>query len=159
MLLQLLSCCALHSPAAYNTSYDGFTTLLNTLPVNVVAGQRYHFKLAIADAGDHILDSAVWIAGGSLLVNNPPRVDINGPYNMSCPGSVTLLGNATDDDNDALRYSWDLRSSTGGWVQTYKGAHRHMFGTPTAMRLLQGSTTICCRKACKVVHATSLMLM
>lgn len=50
-------------PSRFKTSYDGFTALLNTLPVSVTAGAKYHFKLAIADAGDHILDSSVWIAG------------------------------------------------------------------------------------------------
>jgi hypothetical protein len=147
LLLHLLSCSALHSPSAHNISYDGFTTLLNTLPVDVQAGQRYHFKLAIADAGDHILDSAVWIAGGSLLVNTPPRVDTNGPFNMSCPGSVTLLGNATDDDNDALRYSWDLRSTTGEWVQGLEGGSSACAGTQSA-----GAPASLARHACHVAH-------
>ena len=50
-------------PSPYNTTYDGFTSLLNTKAVAVKAGQTYHMKLAIADAGDHVLDSVVWIAG------------------------------------------------------------------------------------------------
>jgi len=84
--------------------------------VTIQAGQTYHFKLAVADAGDHVLDSAVWIAGGSLLVNSPPRVDNDGPYALACPGSITMYANATDDDHDAVRFSWDLMSTTGETV-------------------------------------------
>lgn len=120
-------CCCYYRfppPSAYKTSYDGFTTLLTTRPVSIQAGQTYHFKLAVADAGDHVLDSAVWIAGGSLLVNSPPRVVDDGPYVLPCPGSITMHANATDDDHDDVRYSWDLMSSTG---ETLRGSYPGCF--------------------------------
>lgn len=43
-----------------NLEMDGFT---NTLfqPINVVAGQTYHVKIAVADAGDLLWDSAAFI--------------------------------------------------------------------------------------------------
>lgn len=53
------------------------------------------------------------LAGGSLLVNNPPKVTTDGPFNLACPGSVTMHGVATDDDGDSIKYNWDLTSSTG----------------------------------------------
>jgi hypothetical protein len=45
--------------------YDGFTTVL-TAKVAVVPGETYHFKLAIADAGDGIFDSGVMLEGQSF---------------------------------------------------------------------------------------------
>ncbi|MBK7440405.1 MAG: choice-of-anchor L domain-containing protein [Chitinophagales bacterium] len=52
------------SDVAY-VQYDGLTTvLLATIPVT--AGGTYHMKMAVADAGDGILDSGVFLETGSL---------------------------------------------------------------------------------------------
>ena len=54
-----------HFPGTINTQLDGFTKVLTlTAPVN--PGVPNTLKLAIADTSDGILDSAVFIAGGSL---------------------------------------------------------------------------------------------
>ncbi len=51
--------------AHLNTQLDGLTTVLSfTAPV--LAHQVNHMKIAIADASDHVLDSAVFIEAGSL---------------------------------------------------------------------------------------------
>jgi gliding motility-associated-like protein len=57
--------------APYNSSphyvqYDGFTTVLEAKQA-VQPCQTYHLRLAIADVGDYILDSGVFIEGGSLV--------------------------------------------------------------------------------------------
>lgn len=57
--------------APYNGSpwyvqYDGFTTVLQARQV-VIPCQTYHLRLAIADVGDHILDSGVFIEAESLV--------------------------------------------------------------------------------------------
>jgi hypothetical protein len=52
-------------------------------------------------------------AGGSLLVNNPPKVSTDSLFTMACPGSVTMHSIATDDDGDDIKYIWDLTTSTG----------------------------------------------
>ena len=44
---------------------DGFTTVL-TAQASVVACTPYHIKIAIADAGDHILDSGVFLEANSF---------------------------------------------------------------------------------------------
>ncbi len=49
----------------YYIQYDGFTKVLTAVAV-VQPCQTYHLKLAVADAGDHILDSGVFIEAGSL---------------------------------------------------------------------------------------------
>lgn len=45
--------------------YDGLTTLL-TAGVNVVPGQVYHLKLAVADIFDQFFDSGIFLEAGSL---------------------------------------------------------------------------------------------
>lgn len=45
--------------------FDGLTVLL-TAECAVVPGKKYHIKIAIADAGDNVLDSGVFIEGGSF---------------------------------------------------------------------------------------------
>jgi FOG: PKD repeat len=55
----------LNSGAKINTELDGLTTILTvTVPVN--KGKENTIKLATADAGDSILDSDVFIEGGSF---------------------------------------------------------------------------------------------
>ncbi|QNL21496.1 gliding motility-associated C-terminal domain-containing protein [Hyphobacterium sp. CCMP332] len=48
-----------------NLQYDGFTTVL-TAKTPVIPCQTYRLKLAVADVGDGILDSGVFIEKGSL---------------------------------------------------------------------------------------------
>jgi hypothetical protein len=65
-----------------NTEFDGLT---NTLAAKgfVTPGQTYHLKLAIADTGDSIYDSAVFLKEGSL--STPPQT-----------GDATLTPNNLD---------------------------------------------------------------
>jgi len=82
-----------NDPPSHNTQLDGFTTVLTfTAPVN--PGVSNTLKIAIADAADDQLDSAVFIAGGSLSV-------CGGPNQPACGGgsdqaaqaaSVPMLG-------------------------------------------------------------------
>ena len=83
-----------NDPPSHNTQLDGFTTVLTfTAPVN--PGVSNTLKIAIADAGDDELDSAVFIAGGSLSVcggpNQPPCGGGSGP-----PPSTTPLPMLSD---------------------------------------------------------------
>jgi hypothetical protein len=50
--------------------YDGFTTVL-TAKCAVVPGAVYHFKLAVADAGDYIFDTGVLLEGQSFKSQGP----------------------------------------------------------------------------------------
>ena len=50
---------------AYGTSFDGFTSELVAV-ASVTPGESHHIKLAIADASDSILDSAVFLAQGGI---------------------------------------------------------------------------------------------
>ncbi len=50
-------------------NYNGFTTVL-TATAQVICGETYHIKLAIADASDTILDSGVFLEAGSFSSND-----------------------------------------------------------------------------------------
>jgi subtilisin-like proprotein convertase family protein len=47
--------------------FDGFTTQLTAKKTNLTACQTYHLKLVIADVGDHIYNSAVFLQENSLV--------------------------------------------------------------------------------------------
>ncbi|GIL45219.1 hypothetical protein Vafri_2479 [Volvox africanus] len=92
---------------------DGYTNLLNTQGFQVTANQQYNFKLAIADAGDQILDSWVWIGGETLLVDQKPVANTSDPI-TSCVTKVATLdaGASYDPDKgDVLSYVWVLSAN------------------------------------------------
>ncbi len=47
--------------------YDAFTTVLTAKRTNLIPCNTYHLKLVIADAGDHIYDSGVFLEENSLV--------------------------------------------------------------------------------------------
>ncbi len=58
-----------YTPNINNTyEYDGKTVVLNA-NAHVVAGETYHFKLAIGDGGDNVFDSGVFIEAQSFKSN------------------------------------------------------------------------------------------
>lgn len=61
----------------YNIEYDGFTKVLSAQFLGLGPG-THHIKLAIADAGDFILDSAVFLESASFTANNPDDQIIGG---------------------------------------------------------------------------------
>ncbi len=68
----------------YDIQYDGFTNML--LASITGLGEGIHtMKIAIADAGDSALDSAIFIEGGSFSSEEPA------PTPVSAPGSLALL--------------------------------------------------------------------
>ena len=62
----------------YYIEWDGFTTVL-TARKEVIPCETYHLKLGVADAGDGILDSGVFIKAGSL---SSPGVNISYEYDI-----------------------------------------------------------------------------
>ncbi len=53
------------APDGLSVQYDGFTVPLTAI-TNVQCGQTYHIKIAVADGGDGILDSGVFLEAGSF---------------------------------------------------------------------------------------------
>lgn len=56
------------NPVSFDIEYDGFTVALTANLNNLTPG-AHHIKLAVADASDRILDSAVFIQAGSFDLN------------------------------------------------------------------------------------------
>jgi gliding motility-associated-like protein len=54
----------------YYIQYDGFTTVLTAKRKNLQPCQTYHLRLTIADAGDGIYDSGVFLEANSLTSNS-----------------------------------------------------------------------------------------
>ena len=71
-----------------NCVYDGLTTVL-TAKAKVICGEKYHIKIAIADAGDHIFDSGVFLEGGSFS-SLPPLNVFTTNSNSNIPDSVIV---------------------------------------------------------------------
>ncbi len=67
--------------------YNGFTTSI-TAKSPVLAGQSYHIKLGVADAGDGQYDTAVFLKGGSFIL------DVNlGEDLLIATGTAECVGN------------------------------------------------------------------
>jgi hypothetical protein len=84
--------------ANLNTQLDGLTVVLSFVaPVN--PGVENTLKLAIADAGDRVLDSGVFIAAGSFKVCGEPPLppcgggdDGGGGDTVPEPAALALMG-------------------------------------------------------------------
>jgi hypothetical protein len=53
-------------PGPYETQYDGLTTVLKSVATGLKPGVEYNLSFAIADTSDTILDSGVFLKGGSV---------------------------------------------------------------------------------------------
>jgi len=86
----------------YNTEMDGFTVTL-TLKAPVMPGKQNTFRLAIADAGDAVYDSAVLIAANSVQValiaeddtvqadrGETVKIDVLGNDSSTAPGMLMI---------------------------------------------------------------------
>lgn len=85
------------------TNYNGQTKIL-TAESTVVPGVLYHIKLVIADQGNNLYDSAIFLGGGSFTVETDLGVDrLISTGNPLCPDE-TLLLDATN--STAVGYKW-----------------------------------------------------
>lgn len=114
-----------------NTEMDGLTKVMNVeVPVN--KGVVNHIKMAIADAGDSILDSNVFIKAGSFkdqpVSNTPPVIGANNQNIVVNEGQIASnTGNWSDANaNDAVNLIADIGTVTqagtnenGTWNWSY----------------------------------------
>jgi hypothetical protein len=71
----------------FNLQYDGFTTVLTASATGMAAGSTHTFQFSIADVGDTILDSGVFVQAGTFAsVPIPPT-----PTATPEPGTLALL--------------------------------------------------------------------
>ena len=79
----------LGTPTPFAFEYDGFTDVFEAQILGLTAGDTYHLKLAIADAGDTALDSGVFLLAGSFS-EDPGGGDP--PTGIPEPATMFLLG-------------------------------------------------------------------
>lgn len=75
------------APDGLTVQYDGFTKPLTAI-THVQCGQSYHIKLAIADGGDGIIDSGVFLEAGSFASTG----------NVFMSSSTSFGGNVSGND-------------------------------------------------------------
>ena len=92
--------------------YDGFTVVLTAIAA-VVPGTTYHLKIGIADVGDGILDSGVFLEAGSFSgVGSVPYTDIDITTNRQnlredcAPATVTFDRNSDLNVADTVILSY-----------------------------------------------------
>lgn len=85
---------AAHIPSAFNAGFSSITTPLLTQPVTVLGGSEYTLRIVVADVGDPIVRSAIFVAPGQVLVNG--RVNL------------TVTGSALDFSGPCAGYAGDL---------------------------------------------------
>jgi len=103
-------------PVTYNTEADGFTTSL-TVTAAVTPGQTHHIRLAIADAGDRILDSWVLIKAGSFtsqVAQSPMNLNISGGIFHETDEDTPIEMEATVRGLDNSDFQWVLSSPIFG---------------------------------------------
>lgn len=78
-------------PGSIATQYDGLTTVLKSTAAGLKPGEEYTLSFAIADTGDGIYDSGVFLLGGSI--KDLEKVTTQEPApGASVPGPLPLLG-------------------------------------------------------------------
>ncbi len=90
--------------------YDGFTTPL-TASHPVQCGQTYHIKLAVADAGDEVLDSGVFLEAGAFA-SPAPMFSLN-DVNLPCMTATTVEVGVTGG-TAPYEITWNLNGNVVG---------------------------------------------
>ncbi len=88
-------------PPGQTIQYDGFTKVFEAVS-EVQCGQTYHVKIAIADGGDAIYDSGIFLEAGSFK----PKVSVS----FASPTAQCLEGNS---------YSFSAGGTFGGAASSY----------------------------------------
>ena len=93
--------------------YDGYTTALSAQS-NIFACQNYHVKIAVANVGDNVLDSGVFLEEGSF---SSPQVEIGQVWSTQ-EGGDTLAQYCRDMDLAFMVQYPLLTSSTAIMINT-----------------------------------------
>ena len=91
------------NPTNYSTNYNGQTKIL-TAQSTVEPGVLYHIKLVVADQGNNLYDSAIFLGGGSFKVEKDLGVDrLISTNNPICFGNNLILSALEPGTNT---YTW-----------------------------------------------------
>ena len=136
--------------APLDTEMDGMTVVLSVqVPVN--AGVTNHIKLAIADTGDHIFDSNVFVASGSLN-SSPLRLSVGtlafgdeAVGATSPPQTVTLTNGGSGTVNIASVASsagFTDTTNCGATLPANQACNVNVSFAPTAAGAVEGTLTV-----------------
>jgi len=78
------------APDGQTVQYDGFTVPLTAI-ANVQCGQTYHIKLAVADGGDDILDSGVFLEAGSFASSGSVNLTSGSNFGGAVTGNDSTI--------------------------------------------------------------------
>ena len=136
--------------APLNTEMDGLTQVLS-VNVAVNPGVTNHIKLAIADTGDHIFDSAVFIASGSLN-SSPLELSVgtlafgNEAVNAVSPPQIVSLTNSgagTVNIASITASTGYTRTTTcGASLASAQSCNVSVSFAPTGTGLVEGTLTV-----------------
>ena len=94
-------------PPEYNQiQYDGFTVPL-TAVANVIPGETYHVKIAIADASDRIYDLGVFLSVESLC--GDAAAYLQPAFDFTVEGNTLVVNNTS---LYGVQYEWDFGDGT-----------------------------------------------
>ena len=78
------------APDGQTVQYDGFTVPLTAI-TEVICGQTYHIKIAIADGGDAIIDSCVFLEAGSFASAGSTSITSSTNFGGTIAGNDSLI--------------------------------------------------------------------
>src|SRR6266480_4937294 len=119
-----------------DTQMDGLTVVL-TCKATVMANQTNHMKLAIADASDSVLDSAVFIEAGSLTSGTVVTTSLKGSDGSSGP-IITVPSGTVVTDSAKLT---GLNTMTAGGTVDYT-VYKDAMCSPTMVFATAGTKTV-----------------
>lgn len=113
--------------------YDGRTTVIS-LRQEIIPNQTYHFKIAIADAGDGIFDSGVLIKAGSFNGNAQTPM-----ANFTSVESSNLMVNFTNSSVNANVYVWDFGDGNTSTLPN----PTHTYAAPGTYNVILLASNVC----------------
>jgi gliding motility-associated-like protein len=120
------------------TNYNGQTVILKAQS-NVIAGETYHIKIVIADQGNNLYDSALFLGAGTFNSTTNIGTDrLAASGNALCEGETIIL-TATEPGLNTYKWFKDTVEIIGEITANYTVASAGSYRVEIA---LQGSTCI-----------------
>jgi PKD repeat protein len=113
--------------------YDGRTSVIS-LRHSITPGATYHFKIAIADAGDHVYDSGVLIKAGSFNGNAQTPV-----ADFTSNETSNLVVNFTNTSVNSNVYGWDFGDGSTSTLPN----PTHTYTAPGTYTVLLVASNVC----------------
>lgn len=98
--------------------FDGFTTLIRT-SAPTERGKRYHIRLVLADVGDRMYDSAIFIEAGSFSSGSPQKNETNPVVRNENNSATTMKNKAVSSFTMSLDLNFDTDSFRIKGLETF----------------------------------------